>query len=36
MLIRGRVHENRDLVSLAMESLMPGRVADVKTASKKE
>lgn len=36
MLIRGRVHENRDLISLPVESLMPGRVADIKTVPKKE
>lgn len=36
MLVRSKVHENKDLASLSMESPMPGRVADTKAALKKE
>lgn len=36
MLSRDKVLKNRDLVSLPMESLMPGRVADIKAALQKE
>lgn len=36
MLIRNKIHKNKNLASLPMESSMPGRVADTKAALKKE
>lgn len=36
ILVRSKVHENKDLASLLMESTMPGRVADTKVALKNE
>lgn len=36
MLIRNKIHGNKDLASLPMEPPMPGRVADTKAALRKE
>jgi len=34
MFIRSKIHENKDLASLPMESPMPGRIADKGSSQK--